>query len=370
MQSLNYQSQEDCVWRTQAPVHLEYEQLVTESSNSLGTCVYDYLQVPYISGSSSDTSNRYCTRCASCSETTPPALLEKGNDIRWKTDVSNEAEGFRVCVTEAVASDAPSPYPTWSPTLEPRLPSAFPTSEPSSVPTNVPSSQPTGAHCGNGVMDGDETDIDCGGTSCPGCAESRGCSTFSDCLSLNCNSLNKCYAAPTSAPSAPPTNLPSNQPSQQPSSAPFDKFTACKDSPCWTGREECCSVLQSNLYATSRLTNRVVVYDSSNLSFQTFLEKNEVGSHHGVETDFDVVMSVDFRSYIDFSADGSQLLITQQVSEPLSDTAFVVSNGFFSRTTKLTNFCELIANYFNFSRRDFCRPLRRTPTAASNSLTR
>ncbi|MFW6369383.1 MAG: hypothetical protein ACOC0J_02250, partial [Myxococcota bacterium] len=46
-------------------------------------------------------------------------------------------------------------------------------------------------HCENGVKDGDETDIDCGG-SCPGCPMGYGCEEHDDCASegiifINCN---------------------------------------------------------------------------------------------------------------------------------------------------------------------------------------
>ena len=40
--------------------------------------------------------------------------------------------------------------------------------------------------CSNGAQDGDETDVDCGG-SCPdGCGEGEGCSVDDDCMSENC----------------------------------------------------------------------------------------------------------------------------------------------------------------------------------------
>jgi hypothetical protein len=40
--------------------------------------------------------------------------------------------------------------------------------------------------CRNGVKDGDETDVDCGGLICPGCATGRFCFHARDCLSLFC----------------------------------------------------------------------------------------------------------------------------------------------------------------------------------------
>jgi len=42
------------------------------------------------------------------------------------------------------------------------------------------------ASCTNGILDGDETDIDCGGGSCPPCADGSSCVVPSDCLSGAC----------------------------------------------------------------------------------------------------------------------------------------------------------------------------------------
>ena len=42
------------------------------------------------------------------------------------------------------------------------------------------------SHCGNGVVDGDETDIDCGGPTCQKCLKFRHCLQDSDCYNF-CN---------------------------------------------------------------------------------------------------------------------------------------------------------------------------------------
>ena len=39
--------------------------------------------------------------------------------------------------------------------------------------------------CGDGIVDSDESDVDCGG-SCPGCAPGRFCRTYADCASMVC----------------------------------------------------------------------------------------------------------------------------------------------------------------------------------------
>jgi hypothetical protein len=40
--------------------------------------------------------------------------------------------------------------------------------------------------CSNGQKDGDESDVDCGGSSCTGCADNRTCALQSDCTSRHC----------------------------------------------------------------------------------------------------------------------------------------------------------------------------------------
>ena len=41
------------------------------------------------------------------------------------------------------------------------------------------------AACANGVLDGDETDVDCGGT-CAACGTGKGCKAGKDCQSTFC----------------------------------------------------------------------------------------------------------------------------------------------------------------------------------------
>jgi hypothetical protein len=42
------------------------------------------------------------------------------------------------------------------------------------------------ASCSNGVKDGSETDVDCGGSTCQPCADGKSCLTGSDCVSTYC----------------------------------------------------------------------------------------------------------------------------------------------------------------------------------------
>jgi hypothetical protein len=50
---------------------------------------------------------------------------------------------------------------------------------------------PLTASCANGIKDGDETDVDCGGSTCPLCANGDVCNAGSDCASRVCTA-NKC----------------------------------------------------------------------------------------------------------------------------------------------------------------------------------
>ena len=47
-----------------------------------------------------------------------------------------------------------------------------------------------GTTCGNGVRDGDEADMDCGGQVCPRCAAGRACPSDADCTSGSCKAHN------------------------------------------------------------------------------------------------------------------------------------------------------------------------------------
>src|SRR5690606_19519186 len=44
------------------------------------------------------------------------------------------------------------------------------------------------ASCGDGILNGDESDVDCGGAACVGCPDGAGCGGGTDCASLSCAS--------------------------------------------------------------------------------------------------------------------------------------------------------------------------------------
>src|SRR5262249_28255991 len=48
--------------------------------------------------------------------------------------------------------------------------------------------------CADGIEDGTETDVDCGGASCPACTPGRGCTASTDCVDKVCTA-GRCQAA-------------------------------------------------------------------------------------------------------------------------------------------------------------------------------
>lgn len=53
--------------------------------------------------------------------------------------------------------------------------------------TTTGGDETAGVSCGNGVRDGDETDVDCGGPTCDACGTGQGCVEASDCASMTCD---------------------------------------------------------------------------------------------------------------------------------------------------------------------------------------
>jgi hypothetical protein len=83
------------------------------------------------------------------------------------------------------------------------------------APTSAPTTPPLPAGCADGLKNGDESDVDCGGSGgCPGCAETATCIDASDCMSGVC--LAELCRSPYPTPMPTPT----------PSSAPT--FTPCE----------------------------------------------------------------------------------------------------------------------------------------------
>jgi hypothetical protein len=114
------------------------------------------------------------------------------------------------------------PVPTYNPTL-------FPTpSPPSFVPSGAPSLTPTPSTCNDGVQNGKETDVDCGGYECHSCSAQKNCTQNFDCVSKSCITAGgdrctrdavNCFCSIVS-PSAIPTSIPTVIPTAVPSASP------------------------------------------------------------------------------------------------------------------------------------------------------
>lgn len=89
----------------------------------------------------------------------------------------------------------PTPAPTPAPAPVPApVPTPVPTPTPAPTPVPVPvpiPAPPVPLHCSNAVWDGDESDLDCGGSCLPcppsGCPQCLSCWTNSDCVTGNCD---------------------------------------------------------------------------------------------------------------------------------------------------------------------------------------
>jgi hypothetical protein len=66
------------------------------------------------------------------------------------------------------------------------VPSAAPTLSPTAMPSSTPTAAPSLWPCKNGVKDGPETDIDCGGPLCTPCLTAANCNVATDCASGIC----------------------------------------------------------------------------------------------------------------------------------------------------------------------------------------
>jgi len=117
-----------------------------------------------------DCGGKMCGRCAS------------GKMCLRSTDCSSRqcGSGGR-CLTAQ-----PSATPTASPTTT-ESPTAVPTNNPTLAPTAVPSSTPTTTACSDGKINGEETDIDCGGSQCGPCDLGSKCLVSADCIGGICS---------------------------------------------------------------------------------------------------------------------------------------------------------------------------------------
>ena len=146
-----------------------------------------------------------------------------------------------ICVALTLSpSTSPTPGPTLSPTIAPTI-------APTKTPTPAPSASPT--------------------TPAP---------TLSPTIAPTIAPTKTPTPAPTQAPSIAPTKAPTMTPTLAPTMAPTPWY-GCKEK-CWTGMEDCCERITTNIFVTSRLTERILFFDFHDLSYKLFLSNQETQS--------------------------------------------------------------------------------------------
>lgn len=136
-----------------------------------------------------------------------------GNVIKF-VDGSNVVRHIHIYAGDTDATPfSETQYSTWPLVRHDGFPLAIATHSPT-APTNsptMPTASPT-LQCSSGTKNGDEGDVDCGG-SCPPCENGKTCNIDSDCASASCDS-NICVdptpapTLPTAAPTVPATDAP------------------------------------------------------------------------------------------------------------------------------------------------------------------
>ena len=156
--------------------------------------------------------------------------------ISWSSDATITEGGWEICLvpsTPVPTPPAPTPEPTLAPSPMPTTaapsrpptfaptpaPTVLPTSRPTHIPTPVPLPMPTAITCRNDEQGETETDVDCGGPSCPPCALWSSCVLDTDCQTDACVS-SQCVHTPTPVPTAAPTPSPTRAPVPAPTSIP------------------------------------------------------------------------------------------------------------------------------------------------------
>ncbi|GMH47586.1 hypothetical protein TrVE_jg8269 [Triparma verrucosa] len=250
------------------------------------------------------------------------------------TNCDNSVEGrCRGCESDILDSERSEPVPitihpaiTNSPTKAPTIaPTGSPTSAPTFSPTIAPTYAPTQSTCTNGQLDKEngETDVDCGGPNCFGCDDRKLCEEDDDCKSNSCQPClselcdaftgtgSVCVAAtiapsasptkapsmapttspPTMSPTSPPTTMsptmaptfaPTTSPTTSPTAVPtsldtmaptaFQETVCGVENKCLKGTESCCNSISSNIFVTSKITQRILFYDLKSNTFVKFLE--------------------------------------------------------------------------------------------------
>ena len=117
-----------------------------------------------------------------------------------------------------------------SPLFPLKAPTNAPTFSPTTSPTGSPTALPTTSSCRDGVQNGDESDLDCGGA-CASCAVGQRCVGSGDCGSGDCTSRVCTSFAPTAVPTETPTPVPTIQTCEAGYFYDFDDSLDCRPCP-------------------------------------------------------------------------------------------------------------------------------------------
>jgi hypothetical protein len=134
---------------------------------------------------------------------------------------------------------------------EPVIPTASPTTpspttpSPTMSPTLSPTAKPTSASCMDGLLNGDESDTDCGG-SCGPCGIGSACRAARDCGSKGrCEARVCAMASPTSTPTSAPTFAPTETYIEPAAASIYG--SACQGNPLYVGDGRCDDILNTML---------------------------------------------------------------------------------------------------------------------------
>jgi hypothetical protein len=203
---------------------------------------------------------------------------------------------------------------------------------PTSSPTKAPSPQPES--CTNGVEDGTESDVDCGGLICKKCAAGQKCESSSDCVFGPCKI--RLDTLSNVCPSVAPTSSPTLAPSPAPTAAPTGTPTSTWHCPS-VGKVDWFYLLDSSSsIEKDHLDNGRVVCSAENPLFT-------VDGYNGDTANFAaVVASLKQQiSYLTIGPDAVQVGLAQFSTEPVPEWDMLNFSSADSKPALLAAFDKL-----------------------------
>jgi hypothetical protein len=208
---VDFASLDDGVWDEGEEVALVKIELANENTGcvlgrdvDMRIWIVDLNQAPTAVPTATPTANPTTPECQNGLQDTNEADIDCGGSDCAPCGIGATCQTFSDCRSgNCEAGTCVTPAPTAVPTITPSVSSMdSPTDVPATAPpstspvstTETPTTIPTSISCMDHERNGDETDLDCGG-SCSGCNVGKACSLDSDCNEGNCNS-GSC-AAPT-----------------------------------------------------------------------------------------------------------------------------------------------------------------------------